>query len=200
MNKKAIVLYTSKRGSTQQYAEWIAQSLECECAALKDFDKETIPEYDLIIYGSWLRGSGIVDFDKIEPYLEGSKDHTILFVTGVSEYNPQNYLQICEINFDGRENMDRMQLFFCPGRYDPAQVKGLDRMLMAVAKKVLKSGQTAEDGGAAMKMIRNIEEGVDLVDIYLRPRHPQIHRRAEHSIHMRSDASGSHRLPGYRIR
>ncbi len=57
-----------------------------------------------------------------------------------------------------------MQLFFCPGRYDPAQVKGLDRMLMAVAKKVLKSGQTAEDGGAAMKMIRNIEEGVDLVD------------------------------------
>ena len=37
-------------------------------------------------------------------------------------------------------------------------------MLMAVAKKVLKSGQTAEDGGAAMKMIRNIEEGVDLVD------------------------------------
>ena len=39
MNKKAIVLYTSKRGSTQQYAEWIAQSLECECAALKDFDK-----------------------------------------------------------------------------------------------------------------------------------------------------------------
>ena len=56
MNKKAIVLYTSKRGATQQYAEWIAQSLECECAALKDFDKETIPEYDLIIYGSWLRG------------------------------------------------------------------------------------------------------------------------------------------------
>lgn len=164
MNKKAIVLYTSKRGSTRQYAEWIARSLECECATLKDFDKETIPEYDLIIYGSWLRGSGIVDFDKIEPYLEGSKDHTILFVTGVSEYNPQNYLQICEINFDGRENMDRMQLFFCPGRYDPAQVKGLDRMLMAVAKKVLKSGQTAEDGGAAMKMIRNIEEGVDLVD------------------------------------
>ena len=152
MNKKAIVLYTSKRGSTRQYAEWIAQSLECECAALKDFDKETVPEYDLIIYGSWLRGSGIVDFDKIEPYLEGS------------EYNPQNYLQICEINFDGRENMDRMQLFFCPGRYDPTQVKGLDRMLMAVAKKVLKSGQTAEDGGAAMKMIRNIEEGVDLVD------------------------------------
>ena len=95
MNKRAIVLYTSKRGATRQYAEWIAQSLECECAALKDFDKETIPEYDLIIYGSWLRGSGIVDFDKIEPYLEGSKDHTILFVTGVSEYNPQYYLQIC---------------------------------------------------------------------------------------------------------
>ena len=27
---KAIVIYTSKRGSTKQYAEWIAEDLGCE--------------------------------------------------------------------------------------------------------------------------------------------------------------------------
>lgn len=163
MSKK-IVLYTSKRGSTKQYAEWIAEDLGCEVVNLKDADLTSLPEYDLIVYGSWLRGSGIVDYDKLDPYLEGLKNRTVLFVTGISEYNPANYLQICEINFDGRENMDQMQLYFCPGKYDPAQVKGLDRLLMAVAKRVLKSGETAEGRSAAAHMIRNIENGVDLVD------------------------------------
>lgn len=163
MSKK-IVLYTSKRGSTKQYAEWIAEDLGCEAMNLKDADLTSLPEYDLIVYGSWLRGSGIVDYDKLDPYLEGLKNRTVLFVTGISEYNPANYLQICEINFDGRENMDQMQLYFCPGKYDPAQVKGLDRLLMAVAKRVLKSGETAEGRSAAAHMIRNIENGVDLVD------------------------------------
>lgn len=164
MNEKAIVIYTSKRGSTKQYAEWMAEDLGCEAVSLTEFDKATIPEYDLVIYGSWLRGSGIVDYDTLDPYLEGMKDRTVLFVTGVSEYNPANYLQICEINFDGRENMNQMQLYFCPGRYEPENVKGLDRMLMGIAKKVLKAGKTADDGGAADKMIERIENGVDLVD------------------------------------
>lgn len=164
MDEKAVVLYTSKRGSTREYAEWIAEDLGCECCNLKDFDKATLSEYDLIVYGSWLRGSGIVDYDKLDSYLEGAKDRTILFVTGVSEYNPANYLQICEINFNGRENMDQMQLFFCPGRYDPAKIKGLDKMLMGVAKKVLKSGKTEDGAAGADQMIRYIEEGVDLVD------------------------------------
>lgn len=163
MSKK-IVLYTSKRGSTKQYAEWIAEELGCEAVSLRDADLATLPEYDLIIYGSWLRGSGIVDYDQLDPYLEGLKDRTILFVTGISEYNPANYLQICEINFDGRENMDQMQLYFCPGKYDPSQIRGLDRLLMAVAKRVLKSGETAEGHSAAAHMIQNIEKGVDLVD------------------------------------
>ncbi len=163
MSKK-IVLYTSKRGSTKQYAEWIAEDLNCEAHSLMDVDLATLSEYDLIVYGAWLRGSGIVDYDKLDPYLESLKNRTVLFVTGISEYNPANYLQICEINFDGRENMDQMQLFFCPGKYDPAQVKGLDRMLMAVAKRVLKSGETASDNGAAAHMIQNIDNGVDLVN------------------------------------
>lgn len=164
MSGKAIVLYTSKRGSTKQYAEWIAEDLGCEAVDLRKFDKVRVLDYDLVVYGSWLRGSGIVDYDKLEPYLEGMKDRTVLFVTGVSEYNPANYMQICEINFDGRENMNQMQLFFCPGRYDPANVKGLDRMLLGIAKKVLKTGKTADDGGAADKMIERIENGVNLVD------------------------------------
>ena len=35
---KAIVIYSSKRGSTKQYAEWIAEDLCCE--AIENFDSD----------------------------------------------------------------------------------------------------------------------------------------------------------------
>jgi len=170
MDERVIVIYTSKRGTTKQYAEWIAEELDCACVPMPEADLDSLDQYEVIIYGSWLRGSGIVDFDKLAPHLEGLKDRTILFVTGISEYNPENYMQICDINFKGFENMDKMKLFFCPGRYDPANVKGLDKMLMGIAKRVLRSGKTPDGASAADAMIDAIEHGTDQVDRkYIRP-------------------------------
>ena len=39
---KAIVIYTSKRGSTKQYAEWIAEDLGCGAVPLSDVLKSDI--------------------------------------------------------------------------------------------------------------------------------------------------------------
>ena len=63
---KSIVIYTSKRGSTKQYAEWIAEDLGCRAVPLDDVLKEgmDLHGYGCVIYGGWIRGSGIVDFDR----------------------------------------------------------------------------------------------------------------------------------------
>ena len=93
------------------------------------------------------------------------EDKLILFVTGISEYNPANYQQICEINFKDGVNMQNTLLYFCPGRYVPGEVKGLDKFLMAVSKKVLLSGTTdKESAAAANSMVDAIVNGVDNVD------------------------------------
>ena len=145
MGKKAIVIYNSKRGSTKQYAEWIASELDCTAVPLINFD-----------YGSLDR------FDKFRKQIVGCEDKLILFVTGISEYNPANYQQICEINFKDGVNMQNTLLYFCPGRYVPGEVKGLDKFLMAVSKKVLLSGTTdKESAAAANSMVDAIVNGVD---------------------------------------
>ena len=64
MSKKAIVIYNSKRGSTKQYAEWIAGELGCTSVSLENLDYGSLGQFDVVIFGSWLRGSGIVGFDK----------------------------------------------------------------------------------------------------------------------------------------
>ena len=49
-DKKAIVIYTSRRGSTRQYAEWIAEDLGCSAYPLTDItDKNAdidLADYD----------------------------------------------------------------------------------------------------------------------------------------------------------
>ena len=117
MSKKAIVIYNSKRGSTKQYAEWIASELGCTLVSLENLDYGALGQFDVVIFGSWLRGSGIVGFDKFRKQITGFADKLIIFVTGISEYNPQNYQQICEINFKEEINMQNTLLYFCPGRY-----------------------------------------------------------------------------------
>ena len=165
MSKKAIVIYNSKRGATKQYAEWIAGELGCTLVSLENLDYGALGQFDVVIFGSWLRGSGIVGFDKFRKQITGFADKLIIFVTGISEYNPQNYQQICEINFKEEINMQNTLLYFCPGRYIPSEVKGLDKFLMAISKKVLISGATDRSSeSAANKMVDAILNGIDNVD------------------------------------
>lgn len=175
----AIVIYNSKRGSTKKYADWISEELDCLSVPFSALDKSggfsdesgaahNIDEYDAIVYGGWLRGSGIVGYDKFKVIAAGLEEKTILFAVGISEYNPQNYMQICEINFpetaDGKIDMSAVKLFYCPGAYDSNKVKGLDGMMMWFAKRVLLAGKTSDGIGAANKMADAIENGADFSD------------------------------------
>lgn len=165
---KAIVVYNSKRGSTERYARWIAESLECEAVKLTELGGRSLSDFDCVIFGGWLRGSGIVGYDKFKALDAGLESRTILFAVGISEYTPQNYMQICQINFpetaEGKVDMSGMQLFYCPGAYEPDKVRGLDRLMMGFAKSVLKGGKTAEGAEAADRMVASIENGVDMTD------------------------------------
>ena len=47
--KRYIVIYTSKRGSTKQYAEWIAEDLACEALPLSEAAGLDLHGYDCVI-------------------------------------------------------------------------------------------------------------------------------------------------------
>ena len=170
MDKKAVVIYTSKRGSTKQYAEWIHEELskicECDLFAFEESKKINLYEYDLIIYGGWIRGSGIVNFDVLRSRLDGELlDKMIVFGAGVANETPENYMQVWSLNIGkiDPKNKHKAILYILGGRYDPAKVTGFDGMLMKISKKVMLSGATASASEAAMLMKDRIENGCDLV-------------------------------------
>ena len=71
---KKIVIYKSKYGATDRYANWIGEELSCPVVEMSDFKKEMVQENDVIIYGGGVHAGGIrgwEDFKKyIKPYLD----------------------------------------------------------------------------------------------------------------------------------
>ena len=60
MNKQILVVYKSVTGFTKQYAEWIAEKLNCSAVELKKVSAETMSEYKTIIFGGRFH-AGFVD-------------------------------------------------------------------------------------------------------------------------------------------
>ena len=163
---KSIVIYTSKRGSTRRYAEWIAEELGCKAAALSDAKDINLYDYDCIIYGGWIRGSGIVDFDKFAKLLdEDVMKRLIVFGTGFADETAENYAQVWGYSIGKLDpkNENGAILYILGGRYVPEEVTGMDRFLMKIMRTVLLSGSTP-DAKKQADMIRDrIDNGIDMV-------------------------------------
>lgn len=165
MNRmKAVVIYSSKRGATKRYAEWIAEDLGCDCIPLATCDVHSLEQFDVIVYGGWLRGSGIVGFDKFREAISDLGDRLVVFCDGISNDTAENFEQIVDINLG--ENENSIPIFFLSGAYDPSKVTGIDKMMMSVAKHVVVSGSTGgiEGEKEAFSMKDIIEHGRDMVE------------------------------------
>lgn len=163
---KSIVFYTSKRGSTRQYAEWIAEELGCKATALSDAKDINLYEYDCIIYGGWIRGSGIVDFDKFCKMIDDElMERLIVYGVGMADETAENYAQVWgySIGKIDPKNEKRVLLYILGGRYNPSEVKGFDGFLMKIMRRVLLSGSTKESKNRADFMKDRIDKGVDMV-------------------------------------
>ena len=56
---KSIVVYESRYGSTEKYAKWIGEELNCKVAKISDTTTKDLLKYDNIIFGGWLHAGKI---------------------------------------------------------------------------------------------------------------------------------------------
>ena len=98
---KTIVVYKSKHGSTEKYARWIGEELDCPVVSEKDFQRKNFSLYDNIIFGGCVHAGGIMGFDLIKKnirHLEGKK--IVIFVVGLNVMHQDTRMQLREINFN----------------------------------------------------------------------------------------------------
>lgn len=133
MNKRVIVIYASKYGTTRQYATWIAEALDAELADAKAVKPEKLRAYDVIVYGGGLYAGGIAG---VKPVAQNPCKNLVVFTVGLANPDSTNYSAIIKKNFTP-EQIARMRVFHLRGGIDYERLGILHKFMMAVMKRVV---------------------------------------------------------------
>ena len=168
--QRTIVLYTSKYGAAETYAQWIAEALGCQAVSLDKFSKKELQGYDTVIYGGGVQAGGVRGLAKrgtiseAEAAGSGAFDRQYyIFAVGISLDSEENRLQLRDINFD-KNWLRELPCFFLPGAFDPAKLAGVDKAIIKVATKMFLDKPEAQAAAEDMQVLRYFETGCDLID------------------------------------
>lgn len=134
---KTIVVYRSKTGYTERYANWIAEELGCDIKADAEFSD--IEAYDIIIYGGGMYVGGLNGSRLIKRNygkLAGKK--IVIFAVGSNPGREEELAEFWARLLD-EEQLEAIPHFYLRGGFDYNKLGIADRILMNMLKKRLQS-------------------------------------------------------------
>ena len=131
-----IVLYESKYGSTERYAKWIAQELNCKISKLSETNIDELTNYQNIIYGGWIHAGKLEGFNKIQENDDKLKNkNLIVFSVGLSKTEDSSYKKFKDKNFKDFKNL---QHFYLRGAFNFNNFIFIDKIMMGIFKQIIK--------------------------------------------------------------
>ncbi len=92
---KIAVIYKSKTGFTKQYAEWIAEDLNCECLDFEKLNKAALGAYDYLIFGGRLSAGRIDGWKKFLTYVADHPNKKLaVFATGATPQVEKEHIDL----------------------------------------------------------------------------------------------------------
>lgn len=142
MTKKILVTYTSKYGSTERYAEWIAAALGADILAAKAVKPGTLSQYDVVVHGGGLYAGGIAG---IKLVTQNPCKNLVVFTVGLADPASTDYSAIINQNFTP-ELLAKTKLFHMRGGINYKQLGPVHKVMMAVMKStILKKPESERD-------------------------------------------------------
>lgn len=154
---KAVVVYKSKTGYTEKYAQKIAGELSANLYKAKEIKGENLKEYDTIIYGGGLYAGIINGVKIIKKNFENIKEKNIIvFSTGVSPADDKMIEQYKTSNFT-KEQLENIQFYYLRGGFNYNKLGIIDKLMMNIIKSIIKSknkkGETVTSDDVGMLSI-----------------------------------------------
>lgn len=178
---KTAVIYYSKYGTTENYARLIAKALGADLFEAKKTKFRDIKDYDTVVFGGGIYSGGIRGIELITKnwYKGLCEKKVVCFAVGITIDKEENREQCMDINFrkrfvtdaeedHGRDDLSASELikekrlpikcFFLPGAFDPGKVKGLDKFIIGITKKMI------DDSPERQQLLDYFNKSCDLVD------------------------------------
>ncbi|MDY2959927.1 MAG: flavodoxin domain-containing protein [Hornefia sp.] len=179
--RKTAVVYYSKYGTTKKYAGIISDELGADLFEARNIKFRDLKDYDTVVFGGGIYSGGIGGIELITRnwYKGLNEKKVICFAVGIAADSEENRQQCLDINFKrrfvtdaeedhGREDLSASELlkekrlpircFFLPGAFDPCKVKGRDKFIIGITKKMI------GDSPEGKYLLDYFNKGCDLVD------------------------------------
>lgn len=148
---KIAVIYASKTGFTQKYAEWLRDALNADCFALNRVSEEILKNYDLVVFGGGLYAGGINGLKHFRRLVQGLETPKIIyFATGATPDREEVVPELLSVNFSPAEQKT-VKLFYLRGGFDFGALTVVDQFLMMLLKFKIKikaeEKRTADERG-----------------------------------------------------
>ncbi|NLV36808.1 MAG: flavodoxin [Clostridiaceae bacterium] len=132
-----VVVYTSKYGSTEKYAQWIAEALGCKAKKLSELSSKSLSAFDTIIYGGGIYAGAIAGFKKFLSKLGSNDNKTLaLYIVGLTDPQKQDaYTEIADKNIPP-EWKNRFKVFAFRGDQRFSRMSTMHKLMMRVPKSM----------------------------------------------------------------
>jgi menaquinone-dependent protoporphyrinogen IX oxidase len=146
--KKTLVIYFSKYGTTKRYAEWVAADLHADIYSVRKIKASRLRDYDTIIWGSALHAGNIKGARMLVRNFDALKDKKLVFYTcGLADYALSENIaaiakRIEQIIPD--RIREHMKFFHLRGGIDYKTLSAIDKFLMGMLRKsIMKKAPSA---------------------------------------------------------
>ncbi|MEL7626453.1 MAG: flavodoxin domain-containing protein [Anaerolineaceae bacterium] len=156
--EKCVVIYKSKTGFTEKYANWIGEELQCEVYPVENSNLVHLQDYNLVIFGGGVRAGkidGVKFIDKFRNSFSGKK--LILFATGAT---PTNEIEAIErVRSMNVPRNSGIPFFYFSSGFNYEKMKGLDKFFMSIARGMMRRMKDNED--AQNSMVADMKNSYD---------------------------------------
>lgn len=134
-----LIVHDSKHGSTEQYAKWLADILDCDAMPYVKNKLGIMSVYQNIIYGGWIQASDITGLNLVlnnyNNFNLGGKN-LYVFSTGLGDYSDQAYVKLLR-EYNYIDKLPEDHYYPLPGRFYREKLNMSGRaMLKAYGDKV----------------------------------------------------------------
>ena len=158
---KTLIIYCSKTGFTRKYAQWLREDLDCDCVPYGEKDTVNFAQYQAVAFGSGCyvgKINKLAWFKKQLPALQGKR--LAVFFTGAMPPDPSDIHRLEQENFTPEE-LQSIRTFYLQGGLNYAAMNPIDKLLMAVFRKMLKSKAHSPKEKI---MLQNVQQSFDKTD------------------------------------
>lgn len=157
--RKIVVVYQSKYGTTEKYANWIAGALSADLFEKKELSAEKLCQYDVVVYGGGLYAGGILGASLVS---KSKIAHLVLFTVGLANPNTTDYTEIISRSFSEKVSQPDA-VFHFRGGIDYKKLNALDRLFMYFQKKIVekKIKNEDEESGEGNELLETYGNAID---------------------------------------